>query len=265
MSRPLITLTSDFGLADGYVGTMKGVILAICPEAILVDISHDVRPQALRQGAYLLSRAVPFFAPGTTHLAVVDPGVGGQRRPLLVQTARATYIGPDNGILSLALDWDQPLRAIHLTNPAYWLPAVSHTFHGRDIFAPVAAHLAAGVDPANMGNPVPVESMVRLPAAEPALRPDGSLLGEVLHIDRFGNVVTSFRSSDLPERFAIEIAGARIDRLSSTFGDGEAGARVAYIGSGGYLEIAVRDGNAAKELGVGLDTPVRIESQTWPP
>ncbi len=264
MSRPLITLTTDFGLADGYVGTMKGVILVICPDAILVDISHDVRPQAVRQGAYLLSCAAPFFAPGTTHLAVVDPGVGGHRRPLLVQTQMATYIGPDNGILSMALDRDPPLRAIHLTNQAYWLRAVSHTFHGRDIFAPVAAHLAAGVDPLVMGVPIPVESLVRLPAAGPAPQPDGSLLGEVLHIDRFGNVVTSFRPSDLPDRLTIEIAGARIDRLSSTFGDAEIGARLAYIGSGGHLEIAVRDGNAAKELGAGLGAPVRITSQAWP-
>ena len=261
MSRPLITLTTDFGLADGYVGTMKGVILAICPEAILVDISHEVRPQAVRQGAYLLSCAAPFFAPGTLHLAIVDPDVGGQRRPVLALTERAAYIGPDNGVLSMALDQDPPLSAVHLTSPAYWRASVSRTFHGRDIFAPATAHLAAGVDPLDMGDPITTESLVRLPAAEPETRPDGSLLGEVLHIDRFGNLVTTFRADRLPIRFTVEIAGVHIDRLSQTFSTAEKGRCLAYIGSSSYLEIAVRDGNAAEQLGVSLASPVRLRYQ----
>jgi S-adenosylmethionine hydrolase len=262
MPRPLITLTTDFGLADGYVGVMKGVILGICPEAELVDICHDIRPQAVCQGAYILSCAVPFFGPGAIHLAVVDPGVGAQRRPILVQTGTATYIGPDNGLLSLVLVQDSPHLAIHLTDPRYRRLSVSHTFHGRDIFAPAAAHLAAGVDPRDMGDPVPADSLLTLPIVGPVPQGDGSFLGEVLHVDRFGNLATSFRCPHLPPRCTVEIAGVRIARLSRTFSDEETGTLLAYIGSSDHLEIAVRDGNAAEQLGARLGTPVRVESQT---
>jgi S-adenosylmethionine hydrolase len=262
MPRKLITLTTDFGLADGYVGTMKGVMLGICPEAELIDICHDIRPQAVRQGAYILSCAVPFFAPGTIHLAVIDPGVGGQRRPVLVQTGRATYIGPDNGLLSLVLVQDSPRLAIHLTNPGYRLPSVSNTFHGRDIFAPAAAYLAAGADPRDMGDPIAADSLLTLPIVGPLPQGDGSFLGEVLHVDRFGNLVTSFRCPHLPPRCTVEIAGVRIARLSRTFSDEATGTLLAYIGSSDHLEIAVRDGNAAELLGMSLGAPLRVKSQT---
>jgi S-adenosylmethionine hydrolase len=166
MVRPIITLTTDFGQTDSYVGILKGVLLNICPEAALVDICHEIRPQAVQQAAYVLSTAVPYFPPGTVHLVVVDPGVGSERRPLVVQTTRALYVAPDNGLLSLVLDREPARLAIHLTQARYHLPQISATFHGRDIFAPSAAHLACGIDPAEMGHPIPVEDLVTLPDLE---------------------------------------------------------------------------------------------------
>ena len=268
MSRPSITLTTDFGQADGYVGTMKGVILSICPDASIVDISHDIRPQAIRQAAYVLSTAAPYFHPGTVHLVVVDPGVGSERRPIVVQTERATYVAPDNGVLSMAISQEPPRLAIHLTRREYHLPFVSATFHGRDVFAPAAAHLAAGADPRDMGTPIPVSDLVSLPFNRPALQPDGSWLGEVLHVDRFGNLVTSFHCRSTPskagegtmlnEHSAIDVAGRRIGRVMRTYADVAPGDLVATIGSSGRVEIAVRDGNAATWLGVDVGEPVRV-------
>ena len=196
MSRPVIALTTDFGQADGYVGTMKGVILGICPEATLVDVSHDIRPQAVRQAAYVLSTAAPYFPPGTVHMVVVDPGVGSERRPIVVQTDRATYVAPDNGVLSMVLSQEPARRAIQIrvAEPRYRLPQISATFHGRDLFAPATAHLACGVEPGELGDPLPLSDLVTLPVLQPQRQSDGSWLGEVLHIDRFGNLITDYQS-----------------------------------------------------------------------
>jgi S-adenosylmethionine hydrolase len=261
MSRPLITLLTDFGQSDSYVGTMKGVILGICPEAVLVDLSHEIQPQAVRQAAHLLSTAAPFFPPGTLHLAVVDPGVGSGRRPIAVQTERATYVAPDNGLLSVALAAEPAKLAVHLTASRYHLPRISATFHGRDIFAPAAAHLASGVDPCQMGDVVPLPELAQLPAREPVRQADGSWLGEVLHVDHFGNLVTSFRGSDLGARWCVGLAEELIAGLSHTFSDVDPGDLVAYVGSSGYLEIAEREGSAAARLGVGVGAPVHA----WEP
>lgn len=259
MSRPVITLTTDFGQSDGYVGTMKGVILGICPEAALVDISHDIRPQAIQEAAYVLHTAVPYFPPGTVHLVVVDPGVGGRRRPIVVQTARAVYVAPDNGVLSLALAQDPPCLAIHLTERRYGRPQIGATFHGRDIFAPAAAHLACGIAPRDMGEPVPLSDLVTLPSLRPILQPDGSWRGEVLHVDRFGNLITNIRWPVSAVQICLTVGGERIVGLSYTFSDVEMGALLAYVGSSGYLEIAVRQGSAAARLGVGVGDPVQVE------
>jgi S-adenosylmethionine hydrolase len=270
MSRPLITLTTDFGRSDSYVGTMKGVILGICPEAALVDLSHEIQPQAVRQAAYVLSTAAPYFPPGTVHLAVVDPGVGGARRPVAVQTERATYVAPDNGLLGLALAADAarlaPLRvqapsrvqAVQLTESRYHLSQISATFHGRDIFAPAAAHLASGVDPRQMGDTLRLLDLAQLAPHEPVQQQDGSRLGEVLHVDRFGNLVTSFRGSEIQDQCSVGVAEQVIAGLSRTFSDVEPGELVAYVGSGGHLEIAERDGHAAGRLGMSVGAPVRL-------
>jgi S-adenosylmethionine hydrolase len=260
MSRPIVTLTTDFGQADGYVGTMKGVILGICPDAILVDISHEIRAQAVHEAAYLLSTAAPYFPPGSVHLAVVDPGVGSERRPIVVQTDRAIYVAPDNGLLGLLLSQESANLAVHLTNPRHRLSQISATFHGRDIFAPAAAYLACGTDLHDMGEPISVAELVTLPPLQPERQPDGSWLGQVLHVDRFGNLVTSFRwpMADLQPPISILVAGKQVVGLSRTFSDVEPGQLVAYMGSSGYLEIATREGSAANHLGVAVGDPVAV-------
>jgi S-adenosylmethionine hydrolase len=248
----IITLTTDFGTADGYVGTMKGVILGINPRVRLIDISHHIAPQAVRQAAYVLSTAVPYFPVDTVHLVVVDPGVGSARRSIAVQTPAAFFVGPDNGVFSLVLDDERRTSSsiVHLTNPRYWRPEVSHTFHGRDIFAPVAAHLSRGVTLAELG--VPVDDPVILPVLRPEHHADGSLTGHVLHTDHFGNVITDVPAQLLPEpdRLVVEVAGWRIVGLRPTYAATEPGELLALVGSDGLLEIAVREGSAAQELGV---------------
>jgi S-adenosylmethionine hydrolase len=259
MSRPIITLTTDFGLIDGYVGTMKGVLLSLCPEVELVDISHEIRPQAVQQAAYVLSTAVPYFPPGTVHLVVVDPTVGSERRPLVIETGRAFYVAPDNGVLSLALHHDPARRAVHLTNARYRLAQASATFHGRDIFAPAAAHLACGTSPSEMGDPIPLSELVSLPAMEPHPRPDGSWQGQILHIDHFGNLITNFRIPGPKAQVTVLAGGRRIEKLSRTFADAEPGELITYTGSSGYLEIAVREGSAARALGLEIGDPIQVE------
>ncbi len=289
---PLITLTTDFGQADGYVGTMKGVMLARAPEARLVDLSHEIAPQDVPGGAFVLWRAYRYFPPGTVHLAVVDPGVGTARRALVLETAQGRFVGPDNGLFSLvlrevvaeAVGWKGTLpdvpavwhpdfdlvaawrgearaglpRAYALNNPAYWLAGPSATFHGRDIFAPVAAHLAAGVPPEQVGAPVSLESLALLPALTPTLRP-GAVEGRVIAVDRFGNLITNIAAGLLsalgPAQEVRVTFGAHLLRgVQTAYGMVAAGAPLALINSAGLLEIAVRNGSAARsfQAGVGL-------------
>jgi S-adenosylmethionine hydrolase len=260
MSRPIITLTTDFGTTDSYVPAMKGVILGLCPEASLVDICHDVEPQAVRQAAFLLSTAVPYFPPDTIHLVVVDPGVGSERRPIVVKTGRASYVAPDNGVLSLVLDREPARMAIQLTDPRYRLPEVSATFHGRDIFAPAAAHLAKGTELAQMGPSFSPSQLVTLPGPFSLPQHKGAWRGEILHIDHFGNLVTSFQISDSQSRLAVTVGRQRIEPLHHTFADVDRGQMLIYKGSSGYLEVAMREGNAAAKLGVHIGDPVQVEA-----
>jgi S-adenosylmethionine hydrolase len=262
MSRPVITLTTDFGQTDSYVGTMKGVILDICPEATLVDISHDIRPQAVAQAAFVLSTATPYFPFGTIHLVVVDPGVGTTRRAIAVQSKRTTYVAPDNGVLDLALAQDPALYAIHLTEQRYRLPQASATFHGRDIFAPAAAYLAQGTDVRDMGDPISLPDLVTLPASQAVKQPDGAWLGEVIHIDRFGNLITNVKLATSNGPSSILVGESKISRPKQTYADVEPGELVAYVGSNDTLEIAVRDGNAAEQLGVGIGEPIIYKRET---
>lgn len=263
MSRPVVTMTTDFGLADGYVGCMKGIILGICAEVMIVDISHDIRPQAIRQAAYVLYQAAPCFPLGTVHVVVVDPGVGSERRPIAVQTERAIYVAPDNGVLSLVLGQEPAILTICLEQASGQRSHISATFHGRDIFAPAAARLAAGAELQHLGDTIPPGDLVVLPPCHPKQQPDGTWRGEVLHVDHFGNIITSFRSTSPPfsapgSELRVEVAGQRIAGLCTTYSDVRPGEMLAYIGSSRHLEIGVRDGNAAACTGLEVGHPVAV-------
>jgi hypothetical protein len=265
MPKPVITLTTDFGQADAYVGTMKGVILGICPGAALVDISHEIGPQAVRQAAYVLSTATAHFPKGAVHLVVVDPGVGSDRQPIAVQTARACYVAPDNGVLGLSLAQDLPRKAVRIrvAGSRFVRPEISATFHGRDVFAPVAAHLACGVTLDEVGDEIPISGLVPLIGIEPQADAGGDTLGEVLHVDRFGNLVTNIQyptgQYPLPNpNLSLRVGRVRIAGLSRTFSDVAPGEVVAYVGSSGYLEVAEREGHAAQRLAVGVGDPVWV-------
>jgi hypothetical protein len=278
----IITLTTDFGTADSYVGTMKGVILNIAPQARLVDLTHDIAPQNVRQTAYVLHTAYRFFPPEAIHLVVVDPGVGGARRPIAVRLSRGTFVGPDNGVFSYVMAEESVDAAVELADSRYRLPSVSQTFHGRDIFAPAAAHLAAGVPIRELGPPVPHPVTFPLPHLEISAH---SISGEVIHTDRFGNVITSigrllwreddlalapaFRErSDEQARFAAQEAvvatggpppqGREIREVRRTYADVEPGDVLALVGSGGHLEIAVREGSGAERLDLQPGDPVEL-------
>jgi S-adenosyl-L-methionine hydrolase (adenosine-forming) len=245
MTRPIITLTSDFGLQDHYVGAMKGVILSRCPLAHLVDITHDIPPFSLYAGAYAIDQTAPFFPPGAIHVVVVDPGVGTDRKPLLVECQHQLYIAPDNGVLSLALARDNNSTAREITNRELWLPNPSSTFHGRDIFAPVAAALASGIArPEDIG-PL-LENIQRLPDLQPTEVEHGLWRGKVLSVDRFGNVITNFRPPK--GSFSLTIGQHAITELHRSFGAAPAGLLFAYLGSSGYLEVAINQRSAAQSL-----------------
>jgi len=266
----VITLTSDFGSADPYVAAMKGVILGINPRAVLVDVTHEVQPQRLLHAVFLTQAAWPFFPPGAIHVAVVDPEVGTARRALVLQTPQGLFVGPDNGVLSSALlddarPGDAPrsmalpagFRAFAITEPRYLREPVSATFHGRDVFAPAAAHLSLGVPPDAFGEPV--HEIVAFPPLR--ARPDaaGALRAQVLHIDRFGNIVTDARAADLPAgAIAVEIAGRTVPGLARVYA--EARGLMALVGSAGYLEVALPDGNAAALLGVEIGAPALVRA-----
>ena len=266
-SSGLITLTTDFGVSDNYVGVMKGVILGINSSASIVDISHQVSPQDVLQGAFVLGTGVKYFPKGTIHIGVVDPGVGSSRDALVLTGPDGHFVGPDNGIFSLAMGEDseglatgrRPLpkgwTARSITNPKYMLEHVSATFHGRDVFAPAAAYLSLGVSPEDLG-PEMYEIM-RLPFPAP-FKQDGGLLGQVVYVDRFGNLVTNIADKELAgwERVHVEICSRVIDRLSQYYAQG--GSLAALIGSAGYLEVAVKNGSAAEELKAGVGTPVSV-------
>lgn len=255
----IITLCTDFGLRDGYVAAMKGVILSIAPEVRLVDISHDVTRQSIREGAFLLDSACRFFPSATVHLVVVDPGVGGSRRPVAVQTTTYSFVAPDNGVLTCALRGEEIVGAVALTNPTYWrAEEVSHTFHGRDVFAPAAAHLANGVPLTALGDPV--DDLVVLSLPTPEREADGSIVGQVVYIDRFGNVVTDIPEVMLSGRrdWQVLVGKTRIAGPHVTYTSVGPGDLLALIGSHGYLEIAVREGDAAQVIGANIGARVRV-------
>ena len=245
--RPTVTLTSDFGLKDSYVAEMKAVILGISPSANIIDVSHDIEKFDVRMAAYALACAAPYFPKGTVHVAVVDPDVGTRRRPLLVQTQTAFYIGPDNGVLALATNNQGIEHIFEITNPKFMLTRISNTFHGRDIFAPVAAHLANGTQPKEFG---PEINRISTPKFARIVRKRNMLTGEVLHIDGFGNLITNFReeeldSMDIKETVNIKIKNHKLRlKLSKAYADVKKKEAVALFGSHGFLEVSVNQGNA---------------------
>lgn len=257
---PVIALLTDFGYDDPYVGIMKGVMLGRTPDATFVDLGHRIGPGDVLQGALQLRSAVPFFPAGTTFLAVVDPGVGGARRPLAAKTGRGHFVGPDNGLLSLALADERVEMVVHLTEPHFHLPEVSHTFHGRDIFAPVAAYLAGGGDIRALGETVADYQVIHPP--EP-VRQDGRISGVILECDRFGNLVTNIPGAWLPSGapLSLRIAGHTLDGLQGTYSDVAPGKLLALIGSQGRVEIACRNGSAQDKLGIERGQAVSV---TWP-
>jgi S-adenosylmethionine hydrolase len=253
---PIITLTTDFGLRDPFVGVMKGVILAICPTARLVDLTHEIAPQDVLGGALALESSVHFFPPGTIHLAVVDPGVGSARRGLALRAGDYGFVGPDNGLFTAALG-EGGWSAVSLERPAYRLAPVSPTFHGRDIFAPAAAHLASGVALERLGPPVTDPVCL----AWPGCRAEGSgWVGEVIGADRFGNLITSLTAARLEgtSGWVVEIGGRSLGNLAGCYADGPEGAPAALIGSSGRLEVFVRNGSARALLGAERGMPVRV-------
>lgn len=261
--RNIITLTTDFGAGSPYVAQMKGAILSICREVDLVDISHAIAPQNIREGAVVLADATPRFPKGTIHVAVIDPGVGTSRRVVYAEIGGQRYIAPDNGLLSWLAAGREPSLIVDLENAKYWLPEPSHTFHGRDIMAPVAAHLAAGVDPKQLGSGR--ESMVMLDWPEATISSSG-ISGQVLYVDTFGNLITNVTQTEIDtigeaSSLMIDCGGRQIRGMVATYAAAMSGEMVALFDSQGRLEIAKVNGNAARELQIGVGEAVKAAAR----
>lgn len=261
MARPTIAIVTDFGTRDHYAGTLKGVVLTLCPEVTLVDLTHDIAPHDVLGGALELAAAYRYFPPGTIFLVVVDPGVGSSRRGLVADTGDYRFVAPDNGVLSLVFRESRPRKVVDLTERRYARPTLSRTFEGRDRFAPAAAWLAKGIDLSAMGRPVSQWQTLAIP--EPAAV-DGHMTGEVLRVDRFGNLVTNidrkrFEQFRHDADIEISIDGRPVDRLVATYGEAGSGAVCALFGSTDHLEVALNGGSAASSLGLGRGAPIRID------
>ncbi len=248
----IITLLTDFGLKDPYVGIMKGIILGLNPKALLVDLTHEITPGNVDQGAQVIGESFSFFPPATIHLAVVDPGVGTERKPILVKSRNHSFVGPDNGLFWPIIKGDPRVLVVHLTHEKFFLPHVSHTFHGRDIFAPVAGHLSLGIDPLEMGEMM--ETPCKLPDSKPT-RKENTLFGRAVRIDHFGNIITNIHREELT-RFAgnrqvlIRVDNEVIEGIVKTYADGAKGKLLALFGSNDHLEIAVNSGRADRRLNI---------------
>jgi hypothetical protein len=267
MTRPetIITLTTDFGTRDCYVAAMKGVIVSINPSVHIVDLGHEIEPHNVVAAALFLKGSAPFFRDGTIHVVVVDPGVGTDRRALCIKAGEQYYIAPDNGVLSLVVTPETPFEAVAIENARYIRSTVSATFHGRDVFAPAAAHLSLGVSMNELGTAV--EDIVRLELPVPIVLDDGDVEAHVIHIDRFGNLITNVDKTfwETLTRFGdkvnIEIRigeSTVITQMSKTYGDAPQGAPLALWGSSDMLEVSINQENAARELGVNVADKLTI-------
>lgn len=273
MGSGLITLTTDFGTEDAYVAAMKGVILSINPGTTMVDICHTIEPQNIAQAAFLISTVYEYFPRDTIHMVIVDPEVGSQRRAIILKIPGIFFVAPDNGVLSYVIGTSEKktpapqesraelrelptgFQAVALTNPGFWHRPVSSTFHGRDIFAPVAAHLSLGTPIEEFGDVI--NSLFAFPVTHPRTGATGELIGHIIHIDRFGNLITDIKKEDLPSgEVSLEVGGQRIEGLSTAYAERDR--LLALIGSSGYLEIALRNGSAAITLGAKIGDTVKI-------
>ena len=256
-----ITLITDFGLKDGNVGVMKGVIWGIAPQVQIADLSHTINPQNIPEAALILLRSTPYFPGGTIHVVVVDPGVGTSRRPVAARIGDHYFVGPDNGVITMWLDRAErehlPVKFVHLDNSKYWLPEVSNVFHGRDIFAPVAGHLATGVSLMDLGSMI--DDPVRLDLPQPVHTPLG-LQGQIIHLDHFGNISTNIRREHLQPSpdIVVTLLGVSIKGILSTFGERPPGDLIALFGSTGNLIVSVVNGDAAQRLGAQVGDPVEV-------
>src|SRR5690349_241419 len=259
---PAITLLTDFGTSDGYVGVMKGVMLGIAPGVTLIDLTHVIPPQDIREAAWVLHTSWPYFPAGTIFVCVVDPGVGTGRRPVALRAGDRLFVGPDNGLFSYVLAAMEPEAAVTLDDPRHHLPSASATFHGRDIFSPCAAHLAAGVPLAALGSPLEPAGLIRFAPPRPTW--DGETLrGRVLHVDRFGNLITSV-SGDLATAalaapdVTLRLGTYLITDRARTFAGGPEQRLFVLLDSSGHLAIALRNGSAAAYMGAGRDDEITI-------
>lgn len=259
----IVTLTTDFGHRDGYVGAMKGMILSRAPQATLVDITHDIEPFNIRSAAFVLAQVFRTYPKKTIHLCVVDPGVGGERRAIMMEADGHYFVGPDNGVFSFVQEMCKQISVRHLTNTKYFAKNISATFHGRDVFAPVAACLASKIKPAQLGKII--HDQVSLGFKE-VLTTKTRMMGQVLHIDHYGNVVTSLRAllaeAWLREgRFALQLAGNTVRRYHQTFAHAEAGEAFAYLGSAGFVEIAMNKKSLAGAWDVAVGDDIILKQE----
>lgn len=250
MPKPILTLTTDFGLSDHYVGAMKGVILGICPQAQIVDISHEIAPFGILEGAYVVAQTYRYYPKKTVHVVVVDPGVGSARRPILAEAGGQMFVAPDNGVLGMIFAREKHKVRL-LSNARYFLKPISQTFHGRDIFSPAAAHLATGVNPAQMGKRI--DDYVRPEFASAVRTGERGWTGKILKIDHFGNIITNFYAADHARlesgRFSLAIGSHRTNLLARSYAERAPGELFVIAGSGGYLEVSVNQGSAAAVIG----------------
>lgn len=257
----VITLMTDFGIRDGNVGVMKGVIWGIAPAAQIADLSHQIGPQNVREAALILGRSAPYFPPDSVHVVVVDPGVGTTRRPIAARIGDQRFVGPDNGVLTDLLDraaasgW--PVKIVHLDKPKYWLEDISHVFHGRDIFSPVGAHLAAGAKLEQVGTPI--DDPVRIDIPRPQKTEQG-YLGQIIHIDHFGNIATNLSREHLMgvDKLKVKLRDQTVEGLYETFGQLPPGSLMVLYGSTGRLIVSEVNGSAARALGAEVDDPVEV-------
>jgi S-adenosylmethionine hydrolase len=259
MTKPIVTLTTDFGLSDHYVGVMKGVILGICPQAQIVDISHDVRPHEISEGSYLIAQAWRYFPKKTIHVVVIDPGVGSTRRPILMEAGGHVFLAPDNGVLA-SIFYAEKHKVRLISNERYFLRPVSKTFHGRDIFAPVAAHMAKGVPPARIGKAI--DDYLKPVSEKPQRSGKRTWVGKVLKIDRFGNIVTSFHVADFPyldrQDFTLSVGPVVVSVLARNYLECSPGELFVIVGSGGYYEVSLSQGSASKHIRCEPGGPVEL-------
>jgi S-adenosylmethionine hydrolase len=272
----IITLTTDFGYDDAYVAAVKGAILSTNPEANIIDISHSIEPQNILQAAFILNAAYRYFPKQTIHIAIVDPGVGSERQGIILKTTSALFVAPDNGILSYIIDdlfpvesssltehthdlkeivFKTGLEAVAITDPRFWRHPVSPTFHGRDIFAPVAAGLSLGISLYEFGEKIRSLHVLSIP--KPSLDTEGNLVGQVLHVDRFGTLITNIKNNDLLAKdVLVEVAGHCIQGISSYYAQNEG--VMAIVGSSGYLEVSLKDGSACDFLGMVVGDEIKV-------